>query len=499
MTDTSPAEASGGSADTLGWDTVFAVTTKKVNEAIVSRKQYPKALQFKQTADPNAFPPIVTSLEADFGPWQICEGGDGPEIWFQVPMQNVRGECVDDHLKTVSFQIADFTLVVKVKLTILEATAAEIAAANKSSGKAPPSGTTKKKLVARTTTENEDDPVAAIQTINWNKVTITPETLAKEGLRYGIEPALTTWFNENLVDFEHIFTLLDIYDRADTGQFAFLKPRHASYAYVDRGSLDTSLLAMLCMTSDDPPPAQQQVSSFSIPDGQHAGFLLSSRRMFADMMLPMFEKVWKHAKADDFSLDEDGLGITLKAGKSIQLKDVSPSPGVSYTPYLKQFTIRLEHDILRTDAYTETKISPGIVADCHSTHWSTVALGEGKNGQTLKFVQAKKGEVDHEIKNHPVIDKTDSVLAKIGLVAGLLLLMFAGGVELLVGGLILFLVTGLMPMTVGIIDSVNHDDAPDIDLLTMNAVDPIQWTDSGDFQLQTAGLRNSLQLGGLLK
>ncbi|MCA9055552.1 MAG: TULIP family P47-like protein [Planctomycetaceae bacterium] len=481
-------------ADTMGWDSVFAVTAHKLNQAIVSRNEYPARLSFQQVADPDAFPPVVTELEADFGPWQICKGGSSGLIRFQTPMSNIRGKCTGyQQGEIIDFQVSDFTPLIEIRLELLGLVAGEIA----SSDKPPAQGTKRQKLVARTTTDTTKEAAVTLKTINWDVVHITPQQPETAALKNGLEPAFRAWFNKHLSEFKHIFTLLDLYDRADTGQWSFLKPHHASYAYVDRGSLDTSLLAMLCMTSDNPPPDQQEVSPFAIPDGAEAGFLLSAKRFFADMMLPMFEKFWKHSSPADFEVDADGLGISLKSGKRIQLENVPK--GGKYTPYLTKFTIRLEHDVLRTDSYTETTISPGIVADCHSIHWNTIVLGEGKSGQTLKFIDVKEGSVDHDIKNSETIDEIDHWMGVAGMIGACMLIVIGGFMVLAVGGAILFLLTGLMPLTVYILDRVHHDDSPDIDMMMTNAVAPFEWTDSGDFKLSSAGLSNALQMGGTLE
>ena len=42
----------------------------------------------------------------------------------------------------------------------------------------------------------------------------------------------------------------------------------------------------------------------------------------------------------------------------------------------------------------------------------------------------------------------------------------------------------------------DEDKMPSITLMTINATDPITWTDSGDFEVKSAALNKSFQLGG---
>jgi hypothetical protein len=51
-------------------------------------------------------------------------------------------------------------------------------------------------------------------------------------------------------------------------------------------------------------------------------------------------------------------------------------------------------------------------------------------------------------------------------------------------------------MVPALIEKLNQDDSPSIDLLLVNAVDPITWTGSDVFRLDYASLNASLQLGG---
>ena len=72
----------------------------------------------------------------------------------------------------------------------------------------------------------------------------------------------------------------------------------------------------------------------------------------------------------------------------------------------------------------------------------------------------------------------------------------AEGAAFVASGLIVGLALGANQITPAVIEQVNQNDSPSIDLLLVNSVNPIQWTGSNKFTLDYASLNVSLQLGG---
>jgi len=66
------------SADTMGWDTVFAIRVPDVNAAIVEEKTSPKTFASGDLGG-------GWSITGDFGDWQITPGGDGENINLLIP------------------------------------------------------------------------------------------------------------------------------------------------------------------------------------------------------------------------------------------------------------------------------------------------------------------------------------------------------------------------------------------------------------------------------
>ena len=78
----------------------------------------------------------------------------------------------------------------------------------------------------------------------------------------------------------------------------------------------------------------------------------------------------------------------------------------------------------------------------------------------------------------------------------IILTILTDGAALIVGGLAIGLLLGADQIVPPLIEQVNKDDSPAIDLLQVNAVDPITWPNSKVFQLKYGQLNMSLQLGG---
>ena len=185
----------------------------------------------------------------------------------------------------------------------------------------------------------------------------------------------------------------------------------------------------------------------------------------------------------------------LKEGVSIDLGPVEHN-GSTYYPKLARLNLKSNGKLFTLTSFTETEVSPGITAACQATNWYTIELGDSKNGQTLVFKEAQKGVVEHTIHHSVGVIITEIVVSIVAAVALIILAVVTEGAALIVGGLVIGLILGAVALTPDIIDVLNTDDSPAIELLTVNAVDPVKWTGSSDFCLNYACQNVSMQLGG---
>jgi hypothetical protein len=114
----------------------------------------------------------------------------------------------------------------------------------------------------------------------------------------------------------------------------------------------------------------------------------------------------------------------------------------------------------------------------------------------LSFTEAQPASIVHNIYQSPGSILTQIIIDLVAVLALLILTVLTDGAALIVGGLVIGLILGATQIVPAVIEKLNQDDSPSIDLLVVNAVDPIIWTDSSAFKLDYAGLNASLQLGG---
>ncbi len=472
-----------GTADTLGFDTVFAIPISQINKEIVSRKSSPTAFNYK-SVDGRA------TGSGTFGDWQICQGGDGPNIRLQLPLRDITAS-IPFGSKQASVTCDQLQAIIQIKLQYLD----------HEDSTAPTTGTTgtsttQKKLVVRSTSDDQTDPVATVMPLNLS------QSKAQSSVSF-ISPAdalqgvLQEWCNANLSDFTHIFALVEINEQIDSGAFAFCRPRVTDYAYVNKDTLFDSTLGVLCMScsSNDPKPQIQQMSDAVIPAGSQAGFLISPRRLLSDLMLPYFEHVWPGCAASDFQFDEDGLALELIEGRTIPIPKIQAN-NKSYDGTMTRLKVTVEIDMLKFESYTTTELSPGITAYCSAVHWYFISLDS--SGQTLQFVQAKPAtQTNGVVESQALQDAEFWTELAIGF-AVILVTVLSGGTGALVAATVLGLAGVAMTAIIKGIESAGESDAPPIDMLAYNATNPIQWTGNQVFKLSSITLNGCLQFGGTL-
>jgi hypothetical protein len=450
---------------TYGWDTAFAIPVPDVNQAIVAHKSSPPSFSVTK--------PTYT-VTGNFGDWQICAGGDGKAVRMIWPLTDVILTLTSNG-KRFSF---NGQAVVEVELHYIphDAVAAD--------GSGNPQA-----LVVNPSSPGANIPPLSIVAVDLNP---TPGTISNALVTQG----LLSWGTDHLGDFAHVFAVVDLNRIVDQGQWAFVTPNYTDYAYLDGDTLADSTFAVLCMTGTRTGNTlPEQVSGAAIPRGSEAGFVVSQGRTLDDLVKPSIMLAYPRLTESNFLLNSDQTELYLTNGTSVALAPVEHD-GSTYNPYLTNLTLQSQGSTLILNSYTTTDIALGITATCQSTHWYGVTLGTSSNGQTLTFTELQPASIVHNIYQSGGSIITEIIIAIVAAIALLILAILTDGAALIVGGLVIGLILGAASITPPLIEKLNQDDSPSIDLLLVNAVDPITWTGSSEFTLNYASLNASLQLGG---
>lgn len=475
--------ASSNSASTFGWDTVFAVPVSRVNASIAKQKSSPPRLAYKSSL------PSQFQMQADFGDWTLIPEGDGAIVRMALPMRNLSGSYIS-HGTTFHFSCAALVGVIEIKLQFFEHDGKTDLIGPDGKPLPPPApGTTRHKLMARSTSVDPADPVASLVVMNFT------QPLSSPSARIQIEAAFEEWCNAHLGDFAHILAIADINDKVATGAWAFCKPYKTDYAVVDKMDKSASFLGVLCMTSTDPKPDQQQLSAFAVPDNCEAAFLISPKRVLKDILLPSMTGVWPNLDANDIEIASNDQILQLKSGKSFNLPDFVKD-GDTYTPVVTSFSLEIMVDEFKVDTHTEVEVSPGIYATCTATYWYKVGLGKNQNGdECLTFSESRPPDKTPGSRADPWVQGLQKAMQVITVVLTVLLFVVDPAIGVLVGVLLTGIAVG--EYEINSIQRNAKGDAPGLDDLKQNFTAPIIWSDSKDLDLKTAGLSNCLQLGGV--
>ncbi|WP_323117741.1 TULIP family P47-like protein [Burkholderia alba] len=357
------------SADTYGWDSVFAIYFDGANAAIKASWSTidNNAKHIVQSADDDD----SYKIDATFGPWQLTPGGDGKNVRMQCPITS--GTYFT---KEKNYPLAGVDVFIEVGMewipnpdqfafvmsgnTLIDTIRASLDGNQIPSQLKDEFSNKGKKLSDKSTAQlikknkngkgvewiisddhinfylfyQEDKEKSKDEFINvyqyeksWevNLKIIQDEIIdgepailifnithnPTEGIAATVLPELfSIWFNKNVGEFNHVFSSLNLDPIiSKSPQFSWLSPIEASYAVIDNGPTDSSIFSVLSMTTQNISAASHQVSPNAIPSGADAGFLISSRLFVKNMLLVGARALFKGSKDDDFLITNDGLTV----------------------------------------------------------------------------------------------------------------------------------------------------------------------------------------------
>lgn len=482
----------GNQTTTLNWDTVFAIPVSKVNRIIKEERSSPMNFKLNDLE--------YNDFSGDFGDWQITPGGDGNSIRMNIPILNFKTNIRDD-LLSGNFGFKSANLDIQVKLKYLPHDE-DIMVTDKEK---------KYALKVRTESNSPIDPVVIGISLNnidgffYNKINKDLYLNIIDILKQTFMRQIVMWLNLNLNKFKHIFNVVNINLYISSEEpWSWCKPTYIDYAYADiEDDLDKSLLGVLCMTGGRTGgiSQQQKIDSSVIPESSECGFLISEERFLRDVLLPTLPKKFKNSSINDYevinSSNESGkysYTLKLKDDKNINLDKLIANGG-TYTPIMKHLELSLSEDTMKFETYIETPIGSGITTYCSTINEYRVVLAKNKKGEeTITY---------EEVREPTILKGTTSeesalpwVMIVLELISLAILAVVTSGATLFIAGIVVSLVYGVITFTPSILENLNVDTSPSIDLLLENTTSQIVWKASDIFKLNYARLSGPLKLGG---
>lgn len=458
-------------AYTYNWDTAYAIPVPDVNKAIVDKKSSPENFTYSESGS--------YTVSADFGDWQLCMGGDGKNVRFSIPMKNIVVNFTSGSKVTCDTGSS----VIEINLHYIPHTDPSVP----SDGDVP---CNRQALVVKTTSDDPSMPVAAL--VGEPVLSPDPGTISKAVFGQG----LLDWVTSHLDEFNHIFSVVDLNRMIDQNQWGFVTPNYTSYAYLDGAGLEDSIFGVLTMTGKRTgEKLSEQLSPSAIPAKSESGFLVSQERTLYDLVRPAIMVAYSGLTDENFLMSDDKTRLYLKDGVEVNMPPVKKS-GSTYYPKLTSLTVETDGEIFTVTSTTSTYITFGITSETTATNWYTLDLGKSNNGQTIKFVMTQPTDEEYTIHQDPGVIITEIILSIIIGLVSLICAPLTDGASIVIGGLIIGLLLGASQIATGVIESVNKDTSPAVDLLMVNAVDPIKWTGSDSFKLCYVHPNISLQMGG---
>ncbi len=333
-----------GEVGTYDWDTSFAIRYKDANAAITNNWD-----------NVNEDAKIVNNVDEGYsiqngilGPWQLCEGGDGRNVWMNLTFKSGKF-CSPGQDPAQGTDLTNACFQCEINLAFIP----------------DPTKKSNNKLLADPSGDATN--VRNVSGINVGDIT---KSIMKE--------VFGGWLSKNLNAFNWVFHTLDISEHIDSNSsWKFITPTALSYAVTDSGSIDTSVFGVLTMTNNNKAPANHQVSPNAIPANCNSGFNISGTIFTQEMLLTgaalQFERpewVTKSTNKDadlhkwisqNFAIANDGMSV--QNSKQMKFGTFKDDDGKDRDLYVdaSDFKLSVNYGLIEVD-FTDLnyEYSPGI-------------------------------------------------------------------------------------------------------------------------------------------
>lgn len=479
-------------ADTNGWDTVFAIRISDVNHAIALQKSSPS--DFSQSYTDEETGDTIT-INGTFGDWRLNTTGDGKNLHMSTPIAT--GTMTRNG---TTYDMAGVSATIEVNCDYVPPPVA---------GVTPTPDGTLHALKLKTSSTDPLDQAVIVTNLSF------------PGARPGIvivsimQSVLQLWFNQNIISFEHVFSVvnLNLLADGDDGSFQWLQPTWSSYACTSGADEENSYFGVLCMVDQhDPSGLAHELCSSAIPDGQCSAYMISVPVFLEYSVWPGIPYAFKNAKQEDFKLTQNKTCIENL--NDLELEGVKVG-AITYTPYVTKFELIVEATEIRTEMKAKINISPGIDSYIEMITHQIIELksttvddpdhpGQTISKQYLDYADApgKETEINTYTETEAWVYITEAIagiiVAVLGIVVGELTEKVVARVII---GIIAALVVAVIAAVQVIIEKVIAEGAaegmPPVDPLVYAATHPIQWpTQTSEFTLTNALINGVFVLTG---
>lgn len=453
-------------ASTNGWDTVSICRVTALNEKIKSEKTYPKSIKMTNTQ---------FNLDGEFDPWQVITGGDGRNVKLRLPMKSGTYEG-GDFGKGKVFDLAGISVDIYVKLSYFPAPNPKKAADGNYL------------LYVNTDKAEETDPIASV--IALHDPNGKMDDINKSILRglYG------KWLNEqeNLKKFDTLFSTVAINNMGEqSDEYKWLRATAISYAYTDKGTEESSIFGVLCMTNERSYAGlPNQLPAVSLASDNNALFLISRQLFVKYQFKPALPYIFKDSPEASYNLGKDETTINAE---NLKLDPVRVG-AIDYHPVIESFEVTFNETFILTTANIHTCISPGIDAYTTIITKVTLTLGENNAGEQIMTYEMIGDPTTH---NHTDVAAwivvTEAILALVAAVVTTVVGVVAGKVAALIVGIIVATVVALISITIHvIIEKVIAEGAtnalPSIAPMVKIATSQVKWPFCQDDAFKLTGI-----------
>ena len=372
--------------DLLGWDTVFGISYKSVNQAIVKSKGTPSDFNYENSGS-------KVTISGDWSDWQLSIGGDGQNLQMTCPIAS--GSVVSDG-KTGD--LAGGIIEIQVKLSAIPDPKYD-------PGKQVPGTGGTPHLFKVNADGSIENPSVSI-------ITSTFPNISDQLLKTALPQIFQEYFIDNIASFNHVFAAVDINLKADKGDYQWLMPTSTSYACAPARdqTLDNSVFGVLCTTDDSSSGLLENAIDARIlenlPTGTNSAFCISENKMLEHILLPGAVYNIQGSKAEDFHIINDNNWIATN--KDLTWGNFELDNGHKISPVIKagNFQMGIENNFV---------VIKVIDATCEWTGWH----GPGDINLHLNMTQyfeleLKKTSKGYVLMPKPLFDKNGDKIVSNG-------------------------------------------------------------------------------------